>query len=182
MVHLGSSKLVKGVGRKATNLIGSIAKKFGFLNYVSLSKKTAFWSALALAFLIAPIAALTLSSKPGTTKGASLLQDSSSLSDAQNQNGDAQGNVSSEDANNLNDSSTVVHADSSGNVTVDGEQLEVPDNGTVTKTITSDDGQQTHVNISSTSSTSSSGDRQHTSSHLRVSSHSTSNNNSGNSL
>lgn len=155
------------------DLISSkIADTFSSAFRSSKSKRVAFWSATALAFLIAPLAALVWSGGTATTNGinlnvsaadvdgGALSQDSADSSTLSGASTEAAGNSSSSNVGNQ----------SSASVTVDGQTITAPDNGSVNKTVTnSDNGQVTHVNISS--STNSSGDKKNTNSNLNVSTH-----------
>ncbi len=146
------------------------------IQHASIYKRVAFWSAAALAFLVAPLSALVWTGSSASSTGLNLVSSSSSAADAQGQNNvnNHQGSVSTESITSSNDSGAKA-GDSSASVNVDGQDFEVPDEGMLNKTVTTSDGQTTHVTVTNSTSSSTSGGTQNTNSHLRVRSHSTTN-------
>lgn len=142
------------------------------LQTVSKSKRLAYYSAAAVAFIIAPIAALTLSAKANTNvnlettdtnTGSSSTESSSadSLIQAALESSISQGNSSSSD-----DSKVESNVETS--LSVNGEDVDVPDNGSLNEVITNQDGSVTHVVVNSNSTSTSSDEDQSTNSKVKV--------------
>lgn len=162
--------------KRRSAITNKIASSFSSAGQSGVRGKLAVGSVALLAFLIAPLAALVWAGGSTSGNGVNLISPSSSASDAQGQNNvnDHRGSISSESITSSNGSS-VKGGNSSASVSVDGQDIAVPDSGSVNKTVTTSDGQTTHVSVTNNTSSSSSGNSQSTNSHLRVRSHSTTN-------
>lgn len=149
---------------------GKASRTLDRLHNVPNGKNLTYWSAAVLAFLIAPIAALSLSAKPGAkvnleSSNPSISNSESVEAEAPSAQDGVEASVTSGSAQNSNSSS--VESNVSASVNVNGQEVEVPKNGNVNETIVGDDGQTTHVIINSSNS-STNGDKQKTSSKLRI--------------
>jgi hypothetical protein len=147
-----------------------IAAAFSSANNSSKSKRIAFWSATTLAFLIAPLAALVWSGGTPTANGVNLNVAAPGTGiDAESQGSSV--NVLSGAATEAagNSSSASVSNESGNSVVVNGQAVPTPESGSSNQTIVGNDGQVTHVNISS--SNTSNGDTERTHSNLNVKTH-----------
>ncbi len=142
------------------------------LRSVSRSKRATYTVATATAFIIAPVAALTLNAKANSSvnleTAPSTTADSSATTDAiLNEAIEATATDGQASAGNSQSSSVET------SLNVNGEDFDVPKNGNVNEVITNEDGSTTHVVVNSSSSSSSANDDQDTRSKVRINSSTT---------
>lgn len=149
------------------------------LHKVPRGKKLTFWSAAVLAFLIAPIAALSLSAKPGTAvnseAGSANTANAAPAETTLPSSQEGLGSDSLQTGSVQNASSANVQSTITSSVSVNGQEVEVPENGNVNKTVVNQNGQTTHINISSSNSSSGSDDSHTVRNNLRVHTNTSSN-------
>ncbi len=168
-------KRVINLNEISTHIGQATADTTARLRSVSKSKRFTYYSAAAVAFIIAPIAALTLNAKANTAfnletaPSTPATSDESTTADALLQTAVTATQNTGSNANS-NDSNIESKVETS--LEVNGEDIDVPENGNVNKVVTNDDGSTTHVVVNSNSS-STSDDDQNTRSNVRVNSSTT---------